>query len=146
MRTSKEFKFLPIVTLCIAAYAAPLLAAAQQPTDNAAPPQLQKLEEGEAPAITIRGSATDRNITQKREQGKVTSVKVKSGKSTYYVKPNTPAGSALPGDVQSDATRPAQWQVLEFDWNRAPNAKEEAQAAAVPPPPAIAAPSPAKNK
>lgn len=123
-------------------------ASAQQPASRVpAPPKLEKLEEVEAPAVTIRGADSARDISQKREQGKVTAVKVKSGDSTYYLKPNTPAGSALPGDAQSDTMRAAQWQVLEFDWSRdAERARQQAaQSAAVPPPPAVSA-APAKKK
>lgn len=87
----------------------PLLVGAQQP------PVLEKLEEGEPPAITIRKPDTEKQITEKRQQGKVTEVKVKSGKNTYYLKPADPAGSALRGDGQSKLTRAAQWPVLEFD-------------------------------
>lgn len=137
-----------IVTAGIAALATCFTAVAQQPTRNVPPPQLENLEQGNAPAVTIRGSDSERNINQKREQGKVTTVKVKSGNSTYYLKPNTPAGSAMPGDGQSNALRAAQWQVLEFDWNRDPEKiKEEtaAHAAAVPPPVVLPAAAPKKN-
>lgn len=111
------------------------------------PPQLETLEEGEPPAVTIRSAPSDKQITEKREQGRVTSVKVKSGKSTYELKPNIPAGSAQPGDLQSDATRAPQWQVLEFDWSRDEEMKESAAraAAAAPlPPPPLPESNPAK--
>jgi len=145
MRTSR---ILTIVTAAITACAMHIPAGAQQSAPDAPPPQLENLEEDEPPAVTIRGSESERNISQKREQGKVTSVKVKSGNSTYYLKPNTPAGSAVPGDVQSNMSRAAQWQVLEFDWSRDPEkARQEAaaQAAAAPPPPAAPAPSTKKK-
>jgi hypothetical protein len=103
----------------------PLLVGAQQP------PVLEKLEEGEPPAITIRKPDTEKQITEKRQQGKVTEVKVKSGKSTYYLKPADPAGRALRGDGQSDEIRAAQWPVLEFDMGvKKKKAAEEAAAAA----------------
>ena len=38
---------------------------------------------------------------------------------------NQPAGSAQPGDIQSDTTRAPLWQILEFDWNRGPEAEAE---------------------
>ncbi len=110
MQTSKIW---PAVAVCIAAFAAPLPAIAQQAAAPP-PPTLEKLEEGDVPAITIRKPSGEKKITEKREQGKVKEVKVQSGKNTYYVKPNEPAGSALPGDAESAATRPAQWQVLQF--------------------------------
>lgn len=122
-----SLRFLPVV--CVIYGLASLPAAAQQPgqkEQNAsdAPPKLEKLEEGEAPAVTIRGSKPQTQITEKREQGRVTSVKVKSGNSTYYLKPNVPAGSALPGDAQSDSTRGAQWQIMEFDLGHQPDATQ----------------------
>ena len=107
------FKVWPIVAVCVAAFAAPLPAGAQQEAAPP-PPKLEKLEEGDAPAITIRKPGSEKKITEKRERGKIKEVKVQSGKNTYYLKPNEPAGSALPGDADSTTTRPAQWQVLEF--------------------------------
>lgn len=114
----------------------PVLVFAQQP------PKLEKLEEGEAPTVTIRKPDQKGKIQEKRAPGgKVTEVKVTSGASTYVVKPNDPAGSSLPGDTQSNTTRPPQWQVKEFDLGRRQERKEGAEAetaqeAAVPPPPA----------
>jgi hypothetical protein len=136
-----------IIAVCVAGYAYCLPVAAQQADQNAAPPKLEKLEEGAAPAVTIRGSESGQKMIQKREQGRVTEVKVKSGNSTYYLKPNVPAGSAVPGDAQSDTTRPAQWKVLEFDLQREQDKKEAAaKATSVPPPPdAQAKEAPAKK-
>jgi hypothetical protein len=132
------FRIWPIVTVSIAAWAMPQLAGAQQPANPAPPPpQTQPLEEGEAPAITIRKPGVEeQSITQKKQQGKVTEVKVKSGGSTYYLKPNEQPGSTLPGDVQSKPTRGSQWQVLEFDMKPQKEPKEPDQAPAAPQPPA----------
>jgi hypothetical protein len=129
----------------LAAWASCLPAGAQQAAETPAPPKLEKLEEGNAPAVTIRGSTDEQKITQKREQGRVTEVKVKTGNSTYYLKPNVPAGSATPGDAQSDTTRPAQWQVLEFDWKREQDKKAAAAQAATVPAPPEAQTNPAKK-
>ncbi len=141
----RTIKFWPVVAACAAVYALPLSGWAQQKGGDAPPPpQLEKLEEGEAPAVTIRKPDQERKITEKRAPGgKVTEVKVTSGKSTYYLKPNDPAGSALPGDAQSNTARPAQWKVKEFDLVRTPEAKEAeaAEAAAAQPPKAPAAPA-----
>lgn len=91
-------------------------AAAQPKTATPeAPPQLEKLDEGEPPAITISKPDTESKISEKRENGKVTGIKVKSGNSTYFLKPSQPAGSSLPGDVQSGPLRGAQWQIFEFE-------------------------------
>jgi hypothetical protein len=45
----------------------------------------------------------------------VVEAKVKSGPSTYTVRPNNPAGTALPGDAMGSANRGPQWTVMEFD-------------------------------
>ncbi|HYC41873.1 MAG TPA: DUF2782 domain-containing protein [Noviherbaspirillum sp.] len=119
----------------IAIQAISLAASAQQP------PKLEKLEEGEAPAVTIRKPEQKSRIQEKRAPGgKITEVKVTTGGSAYVVKPNEGAGSAQPGDLQSNTIRPAQWEVKEFDLGR-PKTKEqeEAQAADVPAPPAAPA-------
>lgn len=88
---------------------------------------MQRLEEGEAPAVTIRQPDTKQKITEKKSQGKVTEVKVQTGKSTYYAKPNDPAGSAMRGDGQSDTTRPVQFKVGEFGPPKNKQAEEAAQ-------------------
>lgn len=133
----RTFRLWPIVTVCLAAYATPLLVNAQQPTNPAPPPpQTQKLEEGEAPAITIRKPGADEQpITQTKKQGKVTEVKVKSGASTYYLKPNEQAGSAVPGDAESSAMRGSQWQVLQFDLTKNKDLKAVEQTPDAPQPP-----------
>lgn len=122
-------------------------ALAQQPASDA-PPKLEKLEEGEAPAITIRKGDGQAKITEKREGGRVTEATVQSGKSTYTVKPSDQQpGNAQPGDAQSGA-RAAQWKVLEFDLSgRVKNTAEPEGTQAdnrVPPPPAPEA-APAKK-
>lgn len=109
----RKFQLCFIIPVCLSAMAAALPAAAQKAVD-ATPPKLEKLEEGEAPAITIRKPGSERKVTEKRSQGKVKEVKVQTGGSTYYLKPNEPAGSALPGDAESNSVRAPQWQVLEF--------------------------------
>ena len=126
-------------------FAASLPASAQQPrgrADAPPPPQLEKLEEGEAPAVTIPGGGQpERSITEKREQGRVTEVEVRTGRSTYVVKPLNPAGSALPGDTQANTNRAAQFRVKEFDLSKPEDLKPQAQPQV---PQAPAAPPPAK--
>lgn len=123
------------------------MAQAQQPADAPRPPQLQPLEEGEPPEVTIRPPEQQRRITETRAPGgKVTEVKVSTGGSTYVLKANDQAGSALPGDGQANAMRAAQWEVLEFDLRRTPEQKQgegEAEAGAVG---AEAPPAPPENK
>ncbi|WP_420476819.1 DUF2782 domain-containing protein [Noviherbaspirillum sp. ST9] len=128
MCTNKAWR---LIIAGIAIQAISLAASAQQP------PKLEKLEEGEAPAVTIRKPDQKSRIQEKRAPGgKVTEVKVTAGGSSYVVKPNESAGSAQPGDLQSNTIRPAQWEVKEFDLGR-PKTKEqeEAQAADIPVPP-----------
>ena len=133
MRTSK---FWQVLVLSLLAHATSV--SAQTPPSE--PPKLEKLEEMTDAPITVTtqpGSGSEKKITEKREQGKVTEVKVKSGHSTYYLKPNTPAGSALPGDAVGSANRGPQWQVLEFDLGKKKKSQQEQDAAdnAPPPPP-----------
>jgi hypothetical protein len=139
MPTSKLWPFLAV---CVAAVAAPLTASAQQAAAAPPPPKLEKLEEGEAPAITIRKQGGEKKVTEKREKGKVTEVKVQSGKNTYYLKPNDQPGSAQPGDAESSANRAAQWQVLEF--GNPKNTKEAEPPQTLEPKPAAAS-APAKK-
>lgn len=118
----RTFKLWSLLTISVAAIATPLLVSAQSNAPAVAqfggsappPPQTQRLEEGEAPAVTIRQPDTQKKITEKKSQGKVTEVKVQTGKTTYYAKPNDAAGSAMRGDGQSDTNRPVQFQVGEF--------------------------------
>ena len=114
------------------------LAQAQQ-TPSQVPPKLERIEDGSDTPITVTPKAPEKKITEKKEQGRVTEVKVKSGKSTYTMKPNVPAGNAQQGDGQSSAIRAPQWQVLEFDLSKKKKTdKEDEPAASVPPPPAPA--------
>src|SRR5438876_884154 len=115
MNNSKVWQ---LATVCIAFLATPLLTQAQQAPRASAPPppELQHLEEGEAPSITIRKPEGGQgNITEKREQGRVTEIKVQKGGSTYYLKPQQVVGTSVPGDTPSSPARGAQWQVKEFD-------------------------------
>lgn len=114
----------------------PLLADAQQSS------ALEKMEQGEAPTITIRKPDSEKKITEKRDKGKVTEIKVQTGKSTYYLKPNEGPGNAMPGDAQSNENRGAQWSVHEFDLGR--KKKGAKQAADVPAEPIAPAPPSAK--
>ncbi len=119
-------KIWQLLAICIASIATPLLVHAQQPPKTIAPPppELQKLDEGEAPAVTVRkpGEAPA-EITEKRDQGRVTEVKVNSAGSTYYVKPQSQAGTLGPND---GPVRGAQWQIKEFDLGQKPRKEGEA--------------------
>jgi hypothetical protein len=139
MRTPLLLIALPLV------FAISMPALAQQLRERAEappPPQLERLEEGAAPAVTIPGGGQpERSITEKREQGRVTEVEVRTGRSTYVVKPLSPAGSALPGDTQANTNRAAQFKVKEFDLSKPEDLRPQTQPQA---PQAPAAPPPAK--
>jgi hypothetical protein len=135
MRTPILLTALPLI------FAVSLPVLAQQPLQRAnvpPPPELERLEEGEAPAVTIPGGGpAEKSITQKREQGRVTEVEVRTGRSTYVVKPLTPSGSALPGDTPANTNRAPQFKVKEFDLGKPEDFKPQPQAQ-----PAPAAPAP----
>lgn len=140
-----------LLTMCIVCVTSSSPATAQpqniERNTGDAPPKLEKLEENEAPAVTIKGSRPQTQITETRERGRVTSIEVKSGNSTYYLKPNASSGTALPGDAQSNITRGAQWQVLEFDLKRPTDAKQAAgQAGDAPMPPPTPSSTPPARK
>jgi hypothetical protein len=111
--------------------------------DAPPPPKLEKLEEGEAPAVTVHDKKGQQTITETRTpNGQVKEVKVTKGKNTYYVKPTVRPGSALPGDAQSPQSRPAQWQVYEFKNHKK---QKDAEVEPAPAPPAVVPPAPAKK-
>lgn len=103
-------KRLAVLAVSCLAFAAPHVVSAQDKTAPP-PPKLEKLEEGpESDIKLIKPETTKLKTVERRENGKVTEVQVRTGKSTYSVKPNaepkgTPAG---------DANRAATWKVLEF--------------------------------
>jgi hypothetical protein len=137
---SRTSTCLTTLTLCLLAHGG--IAAAQQQPPSEAPPKLERIEPGsDVPATTVQPRGRTR-ITEKKQGGVVTEVEVQSGKSTYTMKPNRPAGNAQPGDAQSSLIRPPEWKVMEFDLtgkkrkSAAAIADEAAAAAAdVPPPP-----------
>ena len=128
-----------LFSICMLTHAG--VALAQQTATPAAapqPPVLERIDEGSDVPITVTPPKTGgAKITEKREGGRVTEVKVKSGKSEYTMRPNAPAGNAQPGDAVSSSTRAPQWTVLEFDLSKKKNTDPEAapRDAAVPPPP-----------
>lgn len=83
------------------------------PADASPAPATPETEETKEAPRTI--------VTETRERGQVTGATVSRGNNTYYLKPNTQAGSAQIGDAQSSGNRAAQWQVFQFDWKREPN-------------------------
>lgn len=134
LRTSPLWK---ILSLCLIAHAG--TAYAQQTKPSEAPPKLEVIESAPitTPALPPPKSARGApKITEKKEGGRVTEVKVQAGPSTYTMRPNTPAGNAQVGDAQGGTTiRPPQWTVLEFGpGKKKPPAEAAAETADAPPP------------
>jgi hypothetical protein len=78
-------------------------------------PKLEKLEEGEPPSIKIGKPEVKSKVTERGDSGEIKEEQVKSGGSTYYVKPNQQVGNSVPGDAQSSQNHGVQWKVKEFD-------------------------------
>lgn len=98
-----------LVAACFAISASTLVAAQEKTAPP--PPKLEKLEEGpETDIKLIKPEGTKLKTVERKENGKVTEVQVRSGKSTYTVKPN----NAPKGTPEGDANRAAQWKVMEF--------------------------------
>jgi hypothetical protein len=127
----KLSKFCSFAVLSIAAGIAPALALAQQVNAPAPPPpEMENLNEVEAPGVTIQtpGEQRQKTITEKREQGRVTEVKVDGPSSTYYLRPRT-TGTSITGAADSPPQTNPQWQIKEFDWGGKKKAKAAADAA-----------------
>ncbi|NYE63916.1 hypothetical protein FHW58_005150 [Duganella sp. 1224] len=87
-----------------------------QSTPSQAPPKMEKLEEVTDDPVTITAKPAESKITERRDNsGNVVEATVKSGPSTYTLRPNHPAGTAMPGDAMSGNLRGPQWTVMEFD-------------------------------
>jgi hypothetical protein len=139
-------KFASLLVLCASASVAALPAFAQQTQpknqDAPPPPKLEKLEEGEPPAVNIREQKKKQTVTEQRAPGgEAKEVKVTKGKNTYYVKPKARPGCAMPGDCPGTESRATQWHVYEFNQQKKPKESEMQDA----PPPAVA-PEPAPEK
>jgi hypothetical protein len=127
----KLSKFCSFAVLSIAASVAPALAIAQQETAPVPPPpQMENLNEVEAPSVTIQTPSEQRQktITEKRDQGRVTEVKVEGPNSTYYLRPRT-TGTSITGAADSPPQTNPQWQIKEFDWGGKKKAKPAPDAA-----------------
>jgi hypothetical protein len=131
----RNFRIWFIAAACVTAIAPFTVYAQQAATTNAPPPpEMQKLDDTNEPGITVRPSQGEQKITEKRNNGKTTEVKVQKGKNVYTVRPNDQPGSVLPGDAQATSTRPAQWVVKEFGKQKPP---VERNAPATPAPPVV---------
>ena len=147
LRTSPMWK---ILSLCLIAHAGAVFAqtrpAETPPKPGDAPPKLETIESAPAPRPSVnvapKSAKGGTKITEKKEGGRVTEVKVQAGPSTYTIKPNTPAGNAQVGDAQGgNSIRPPQWTVLEFGKGKKKTAEEAAAQTADAPPPKTVAPA-----
>ncbi len=142
MHTSKIWH---IVGLSAAALLMPLWAAAQQEpvrtdtapakTETPAPKKLEKLEEGEPPSIKVGKPEERHKVTETRDGSGGKEVKVETGTTTYYVKPDQQVGNSLPGDVQSTHNHGVQFKVLEFDLGSKNKSKSSADSGSAQPVP-----------
>jgi hypothetical protein len=149
-RTSPLWK---ILSLCLIAHAGSALAQTKPADPPATPaqaadgkPKLEVIETIPAPRPTINATPKSARggtkITEKKDGGRVTEVKVEAGGSHYTMKPNTPAGNAQVGDVQSgNSVRPPQWTVLEFGPGKKKTPEEAAAQTADAPPPKTVTPA-----
>jgi hypothetical protein len=142
-RTRPSLKLLSLCLLGCASLASAQQTQAPPPSDK--PPKLERIEPGsDVPATTIPPKGGTQ-IKEKKQGGQVTEVEVQAGPSHYTMRPNTPAGNAQAGTVESGITvSTPQWKVLEFDLNRkrkqgeagsGETADQTPAAADVPPPP-----------
>ena len=113
-----------------------------QSTPSQAPPKLEKIEEADDPVTISSKQQAESKITERRDNsGNVVEATVKSGPSTYTLRPNHPVGTSVPGDAMSGAPRGAQWTLFEFDLGKKKKAPENDAASDNNPPPQ---PPPAK--
>jgi hypothetical protein len=134
MPTSKLWPLCALLLLGQSALVSAQTAQTASPTvsPGAAPPQLEQIEEGSDVPITINAKpAPKTQVSEHREQGQVTEVKVTSGGSTYYLKPNPPT------DTASSTNRGPQWRIMEFDLGskKKKQSNEEVPEDTAPPPP-----------
>lgn len=130
-------KLLPLLLLASAGTAL----AQQKPADT--PPKLEVIEEGsDTPIVVTPPKTGGAKITEKKDGGRTTEVKVKTGKSAYTMKGAHPGAVNERGNATGSTLGTPQWQVLEFDLNRKKKTdKEDVPAADAPPPPPPAQPA-----
>jgi Protein of unknown function (DUF2782) len=127
----KLSRFCSFAVLSIAAGAAPAWVIAQEVNTPAPPPpQMENLNEVDAPSVTIQTPSEQRQktITETRQQGRVNEVKVDGPTSTYYLHPASPS-TPISG---SPVLVTPQWKIKEFDWGGKKKAKTADNAGAPP--------------
>ena len=119
----------------LAAAVLPVFAFAQTSPDTS-PPSLEQLEESDAPTSTEPGKSGSWQIIEKRERGRITSVEVKSGNSSYYLRGDNDL-NATPADRPNSQVQVPQWRLFEFDLKRPAESQAPGMpASGIPAPPA----------
>ncbi len=124
-----------LVSLLLLAHGGAVLAQ-QKPAET--PPKLEVIEEGsDTPIVVTPPTSGGTKITEKKDGGRITEVKVKNGKSAYTMKGAHPSAVNERGNAAGSTLGTPQWQVMEFDLSRKKKtSKEDVPADAPPPPPA----------
>lgn len=91
----------------------PFAAHAQEATARTTPPVLERLVEdaSDKAAAPPRTSAPASTTEKRAPGGRVTEIRVSNGGSTYYLRPQSPASTAL----SAGEGRTTQWNVLNFE-------------------------------
>jgi hypothetical protein len=89
--------------LCTAAALVMATAATAAPADEA---RLEPLPDDPAVAVAVTDGTTE--ITQRREQNAITSVRIRRGNNTYYITPTEQIPASQSG------ARAAQWEIFQF--------------------------------
>lgn len=100
---NRTYGFTYLRLLCTAAAFAMAAAATAAPADEA---RLEPLPDDPAVAAAVADGTTE--ITQRREQNAITSVRIRRGNNTYYVTPTEQIPASQSG------TRAAQWEIFQF--------------------------------
>ena len=101
--TNQLYGFICLRQLCGAAALALATAAVAAAVDEA---RLEPLPDDPAVAIAVTDGTTE--ITQRREQNAITSVRIRRGNNIYYVTPTEQIPSSQSG------IRAAQWEIFQF--------------------------------
>lgn len=118
----------------IAALSTFLAAAAQEPARDA-PEQIERLEDDGHGTITVRPQQEGATVLEKRAYGgRLQEIRVTSGNSTYFIRPQGPLTSFAPPEPTGSANRAVQWEILQFEWGSTPR-QDGAGAATVSVPP-----------
>ncbi|UUZ50565.1 homoserine kinase [Massilia sp. B-10] len=91
------------------------------------PPKLEVIEEGsDTPIVVTPPKTGGARISEKKDGGRTTEVKVRTGKSAYTMKGAHPSAVNERGNATGSTLGTPQWQVLEFDLARKKKTDKEA--------------------